>query len=137
MDALGDEIKSGAAGHGDRRAGVMGKDEDVGVIRRIFAPPAFPSVVWPRAADGAEHVAAKDVGSDIFEAASGEVVVDASGAVFLAAVHLFEGASGEEPLENFLSVDAERGVEGLMGSGAETVEGDGEGGDFGFGHLIV
>src|SRR5277367_6440612 len=105
MDAFGDEMEGGATGHGDCGAGVVSQNKDVRVIWRVFAPPTFPLFVGPGAAEGTEHVAAEDVGSDILEAAGRVVVVDSGGAAF-AAVHLLKGASGEEPLEDFFSADA-------------------------------
>ena len=62
FEAVGDEVKRRAALHLDRVVGVVGEDEDGGVIRRLVAPPAAPVLV-PGAADRAEHVAAHDVGA--------------------------------------------------------------------------
>ena len=42
MNAVGDEVEGGASFHGERRAGVMGEDEDGHVVGRIVAPPTFP-----------------------------------------------------------------------------------------------
>ncbi len=127
-------MESGATRHGDWGADVVSQDKDIGVIGRIFAPPTFPLLVGPGAADRAEHVTAEDVRSDIFEAPRREVVVNSRAAAF-AAVHLFEGAGGEEPSEDFFSAEAEGRFKGLVGAGAETVEGEREGSDFGFRHL--
>jgi hypothetical protein len=51
------------------------------------------------------------------------------------AVHLFEGARGEEPLEDSCTSDAQRFFEALVGAGSEAVQGDAEGVDSEFGHL--
>ena len=53
-------MENRAAFHRDRCALVAGQHEDGGVIRRVVAPPPFPAVVGPGAADRPEHVAAQD-----------------------------------------------------------------------------
>ena len=55
----------------------MREHEHLAIIGRGIAPPAFPAVVSPVAADGAEHVAAENPCADILETAFGHVVVDA------------------------------------------------------------
>jgi hypothetical protein len=45
VDAIGDEVKDGAAFHDEGRAGMMREDEDGRVVRRVSAPPALPGVV--------------------------------------------------------------------------------------------
>jgi hypothetical protein len=47
VDAVGDEMKRGAAGHLNGGTRVMSEHEDRRVIRRVVAPPAFPLVVRP------------------------------------------------------------------------------------------
>ena len=71
VNAVGDEVEGGASFHGEWRARVVGENEDGHVVGRVVAPPTFPGVVWPGAADGAEHVAAEDPGTDVFKAAVG------------------------------------------------------------------
>src|SRR6516165_3528683 len=68
LDAVGDEMKGRAAFHLDRRARMVGQHEDGRVIGRVVAPPAFPALIRPGAADWAEHVTAEDPGPDILEA---------------------------------------------------------------------
>jgi hypothetical protein len=58
--------------------GVVGEHEDIRVIRRFVAPPAFPWVVRPVATNRSEHVAAEDPCADVGEAASCKIVVDAA-----------------------------------------------------------
>src|SRR5262245_24093715 len=67
-DAAGNEAKFGTALHGERRAWVVGEHEYWIVIGRLFSPPATPHVVWPRATDRSEHVAAEYPGADAGEA---------------------------------------------------------------------
>ena len=67
VNAVSDEVERRTARHGDRRAGMMREHEYVGVIRRRVAPPAFPVVIWPVAANWTEHVAAEDPGADVLE----------------------------------------------------------------------
>lgn len=132
VDALGDEVEGCAAFHVERRAGVMGEDEDGGVVGGFFAPPAFPVFVGPGASDGAEHVAAEDPGADVFEAFGGHFIIDAGFAAVLA-LHLPPRARGHEPVEEFVASDAEWGFEGLGRTGAVSVEGEGEAEDAEFG----
>src|SRR5204863_2388338 len=99
--------------------------EDRRVVRRLVAPPSLPAFVGPRSADGAEHVAAEDPGADPFECLRREIVVDAGLAVRIA-VHAVPGARAEEPVEQLRAADAERMLEILSGSGAVSVDGDGE-----------
>lgn len=121
VDAVGDEVEGCAALHVERRAWVVGEDEDGSVVGGFFAPPAFPGFVGPGASDGAEHVAAEDPGADVFEAFGGEVVVDAGFAAGLA-LHGSPGAGGHEPVEEFVAADAEGVFERLGGTGAVAVE---------------
>ena len=53
------------------------------VIRRIIAPPSFPRIAFPPTTNRAEHVAAEDPGSDIFERLRSKIVVDALGSIAL------------------------------------------------------
>src|SRR5436190_24068340 len=77
LDPLGDEMEDGAALHLQRRAWMVGQDEDRHMVRWIGAPPAFPLIVRPGSAHRSEHVAAHDPGAEILERACREVVVDA------------------------------------------------------------
>src|ERR1700686_1663623 len=64
MNALSDKMKIRAPSHSERRPRVMRQNEDRHVIGWLLAPPAFPAVVRPCAADGAEHVAPKNPGTN-------------------------------------------------------------------------
>ena len=55
----------------------MAEHEDRVVIGRVWAPPAFPFLVGPRAALRAEHVSAHDGGADIVVRMDEEIVVEA------------------------------------------------------------
>src|SRR5258708_7756235 len=77
VDALGDEVKRGAALHRDGGARMVCQHEYRAVIRWVVAPPALPALVRPRAAQRPEHVAAENPSADIGEAAHREIIVDA------------------------------------------------------------
>lgn len=126
MDAVGDEVKRRAAFHQDRRPLVMGEHEDRHVIGRVVAPPAFPALVRPFAADRPEHVATKDPGADILKTARGEAVAAAGGAAVFADHHLTKGARADHPFMQSFAADAERAFESLIGAGAVTVQRQGE-----------
>lgn len=96
-DAVGDEVKSSAAFHGDGLAGMVSQHKDLRVIRRIIAPPASPFGVRPRAAYRPEHVAAHDPCAYVAESARGKVVVDARCAAGIPE-HLLESSGREGPL---------------------------------------
>jgi hypothetical protein len=85
------------------------------------APPAFPAIVRPIAADGSKHVAAHDPRPDIFEAPQDKRIVEAGGAALLPK-HLSEGAGGKGPFVERKSANAERIFEALIGAGAIAVE---------------
>jgi hypothetical protein len=112
VEAVGDEVERRAALQLDRVVGVVGHDEDGGVVGRLVAPPAAPVLV-PRAADRAEHVAAHDVGAARAHqpALGGEIrlVVDLA----------------EMPRVELHAADAQRVVAALAGAGDEAVERDG------------
>src|SRR5258707_13061965 len=65
VDALGDEVKRGAALHRDGGARMVRQHEDRAVIWWIVAPPALPALVRPRATHRPEHVAATNPWPDI------------------------------------------------------------------------
>jgi hypothetical protein len=73
----------------------------------------------------------KNPGTDVFEAASGEVVVDRGGPATLSAgvdvgVHSLEGIGLEEPAMHGKSADAEWIVEALPGTRTMAVDGNAE-----------
>jgi hypothetical protein len=136
VNSVGDEMECGVALHCDGSACVVRQHEDLSVVWRIFAPPSFPVFIGPWAADGTEHVAAHNPCSDIVEAADGEIVVNAGGAVPVS-VHALEGASGEEPIVQSHGADAERVFKALRRAGAVTVDGNAEGVDSDFGHGVM
>jgi len=76
------------------------------VAASCTAPPTFPGIVWPGAADRAEHVAAEDPGADVFKAAVDEVVIHAGFAAGLAG-HLMMELGSEYPIEDLHGADAE------------------------------
>ena len=76
-----DEVERRATLHLDRRARVMGEDEDRCVERRVGTPPALPLLVGPRPALRAELVAPHDLHADARPPVAREGVVDARVAV--------------------------------------------------------
>src|SRR5579862_2763950 len=67
VNAVGDEMKHGAAAHLERCTRMMRQHEDRHVVWRLVTPPTLPALVGPRAADGTEHVAAHDPRADALE----------------------------------------------------------------------
>src|SRR4029079_18153399 len=86
LDAAGDEVEYRASFHRDRRARMMRQHEHRHVIRRRVAPPAFPAVVRPRAANRTEHVATEYPRADPCESSRGAVVIG-TGFSAVAALH--------------------------------------------------
>src|SRR6266852_4636304 len=78
MNSSGNEAKLGPARHAQWTPGVMGEHEDRCVIRRLLAPPTSPAFVGPWAANGPEHVAAEDPGTEAGHSLRGSMVIDAS-----------------------------------------------------------
>src|SRR5260370_33601679 len=60
MNAIGDEVETGAAVHRDRCPGMVGEHEDGSVVRRAVAPPTLPGVGGPGALDRPKLFAAHD-----------------------------------------------------------------------------
>jgi hypothetical protein len=70
-------------------------------------------VIWPGAANWAEHVAAEDPGADVLETTGHEIIVHASGALTLSN-HALEGAGVRYPFVEREAAAAERVVEVLV-----------------------
>src|ERR1700683_808127 len=114
---------------------MMRQDEDRRVIGRLIAPPAFPAMVRPGAADGAEHVSAQNPGAEVLEALLGDLIVGSGFSTGLA-VHGAKRSRGEEPIHQLGPSDAEGIVLILIWAGAKAVDGDRETLDANFGgHL--
>ncbi len=115
-----EEVERRAAFHLDRRARMMGEDEDRGVERRIGAPPALPlRVLVP--AGVAELPGAHDSRADSRREQAHEGIVDAAASTRLAE-HLPAAPGGEHPLVQPLARVPERRVEALALTGDEPVE---------------
>ncbi len=71
LDAIGHEVKDGAALHLDGRARMMRQDKHRHVVGRVVSPPALPGMVRPLAAYRAEHVSPHDPCADVFHRAFG------------------------------------------------------------------
>lgn len=139
LDSFCDEMERRTAFHGERCSGMMRQHEHIAMVRRIFAPPPFPIVVGPWAAEGTEHVPSYDPGSNILKTSSGEVIVNSSSASLvterllgyilesnraarLASVHFLECASLEEPFHKPLAADAQRVIDALIRACAVAIQ---------------
>src|SRR4051794_23183611 len=131
-------MEDGAALHLQRRARMVGQNEDRHMVRWIDAPPALPLIVRPGSAHRPEHVAAHDPGAEILERAYREVVVDAGRPALSAQDVPLERAGWNEPLVQVFAAAAERLVTALIGAGAETVRRHGKRvhAKLGHGHLL-
>ena len=114
------EMERGPTLHRDGRPGMVGEDENRSVERRIVPPPPFPVVVSPPAPLGPELVPAHDLRTDAGAPVAGEGIVDAGAACL--ALHLLEGAGGEEPFGEPVAGMPEGRFEALALPGAETVK---------------
>src|SRR5579862_3175835 len=121
--SAGDEMECRAASHCNRVASVVSQHERIAMIGWVVAPPALPIVIWPRTANGSEHVAAQDPGADVLKPANGKVVVDTGLAVFLA-MHPPEGLGWKDPLHNRRAAFSEGVFEALIRTCAVAVERD-------------
>src|SRR3546814_20531220 len=118
MDAAGHEVEGRAAVHLQRRARMVGEDEDWDMIGRRLAPPAAPGLIQPGAAHRPEHVSAHDPRADILEAAPRAIVVRAgrSGPV----VQALKGIRREHPLMKQLGAHNTRMPDTTARPGAPT-----------------
>src|SRR5688572_33488924 len=114
-------MEDGAALHLQRRARMVGQDEDRHMVRWIGSPPALPLVVRPGSAHRPEHVAAQDPGAEILERACREIVVDAGRPTVSPQDVPLEGTGWKEPLVQLFAAAAQRLVLPLVGAGAEAV----------------
>src|SRR5882724_3345636 len=103
----------------------MREHKDRRVIRRLVTPPALPFIgpTAPVATYRTKHISPKNVRADILKTPCGNVVVNTRLAIFTA-MHPLPGAGGKEPVKNFESAHAERILQVLMRSRAETVNRD-------------
>src|SRR5437016_4789102 len=122
LDAIGDKVKGGAAGHVDRWPRIVREHEDRNVIGRIVAPPAFPGFVRPRPAYGPEHVASQDPRAEIGDAARRQVVVGAGRPTLFPEQHLLKRPSREDPLMQRDAAHAKWVLETLLGASTIAVE---------------
>src|SRR5262245_25489865 len=121
LDAIGDEMKGGAARHGNRQPRMMREHENGNVIGRIVAPPPFPSVVGPGSTDGPEHIATQDPGAEIGETARRKIVVGAGRSAILAQ-HGLKRPGRDKPLVQRLAAHPQRVLETLLRAGTVAVE---------------
>ena len=127
-------MEGGAAFHDEGRAGMMREDKHGHVIDGVLTPPAAPAFIGPRAAHGAEHVAAHDPGAHVVKTPRRKVFVDARLAVGFAEELGLECARGKGPGVERGAADAQRVFEALVRTGGKAVEGKSEAFDAEFGH---
>src|SRR5580704_14596145 len=113
----------------------MGEHENWSVVRRRVAPPSLPGFVWPRPADGSEHVAANDPRSDIVEATRDKIVINTCSAAILA-MDLLKGSGAEDPFMHGHAADPKWIGKILIGAGAVAIERDGKALHAKFGHKV-
>jgi hypothetical protein len=101
----------------------MSQDEYRSVIGGLIAPPAFPTLVRPRASDGTEHVPTKNPGAESGKAQLGNFIIDAGFAILLS-VHLRPDACAKKPVHQLHATDTERILKILIGPCTVTVQGD-------------
>jgi hypothetical protein len=119
-----DEVERRAALHLDRRARVMGEDEDRSVERRVGTPGALViRVLVPSGV--AELPGTHDLGADPGREQPQEGVIDAARPTRLAE-HLSAPLGGEHPIVQPLAGMTERCVEALTIARGEAVERDGD-----------
>src|SRR4051812_45463483 len=92
------------------------------MIGRLVAPPALPVFIGPGPAHRAEHVAAENPRTEVFEAFLGHGIVDAGLACARGAVHGIEKPGCEKPPHDVGEADAERILQALIWPGTEAVE---------------
>ncbi len=97
-------------------------------VRRIIAPPSFPRIVRPCAANRAEHITAQNPGAYILHSSLGPLIVNARRATLMP-VHLLPGLRREKPLEQLRSTEAERILDALVSAGSVAIERYSEGVD--------
>ena len=111
----------------------MREDKHGHLVRRVVAPPAFPLIVRPLAADRAEHVAAENPRTETGYAPRRKIIVDARRAARASAVLALKRSRRENPFVQRHAAHAERVREILLRAGAVTVKGDAEAVDAKFG----
>src|SRR3954451_1107350 len=120
MNPVRDEVERGAALHYDRLAGMVRQDKRRSVIRRIVSPPALPAIVQPFPAHRAEHVPAKDEGTEAVHRAVGKGLVHALRATALAE-HGLECLRSEKPAVKLHPALSQRILETLFRTGSEPI----------------
>src|SRR5207244_3357462 len=91
------------------------------VIGRVVSPPALPGIIFPRSADGTEHVSTQDPCPDTLQRLSGKVIVDAVAAAGLA-LHLVKDLSFLKPRMQLEAANAKRVLQILSKSRAKSIE---------------
>src|SRR5262245_22313840 len=135
MNALGDKSKLCASGHLQWWPRMMGQNEDRRVIGRLLAPPSSPTLIRPRASDGAEHIPTQNPGAESGETQLGNFVIDARFAIAVS-IHSSPYAGVKKPFHQLRAIDAERMRKILIWSGAIAVDRDPETSHEGFRHDV-
>src|SRR5579863_6966092 len=124
-NAFRNEMEYSPAVLGDGWAGIVRKNEDGSVIRRVAAPPTLPRVVRPWSANRPEHVPAENPGSDIHEPAGCEIIINARRATLISN-HPLKRPRRYEPLVQGPASHTERICQVLIGASAVAIQRNGE-----------
>jgi hypothetical protein len=125
VSAACDEMECRVAFHLYGRARVMSQDENWNVIGWVVPPPALPGHVRPGATNRSEDVPPEDPGTKFLGAPRSEIVINPSRATFLS-MHLPPSASGNYPVVQGFTADAERIVNALTRTRSVAVKRDGK-----------
>ena len=114
LDALCHEEELGSADHLQGRARMVGQHEDGSMVRRLFAPPATPTLIGPRPADRSEHVPPEDPCSYSGKASFCNAIVY-PGLAITESVHFLPYMGMEEPFHQLGPSHPKRVLEVLAG----------------------
>src|SRR5437868_13012690 len=135
-NVIGYKVKRCPTVHRQGCAWLVCEHEDRRVIGRCLSPPSLPTLIGPRPANGAEHIAAQNPGADVLKAAARERIARVRCAAFLTE-HLPEGSCFERPAMQRLPSNAHWMVEALVRPRAEAVDRNRETRDAQFGHRFT
>ena len=123
VNSVRHEMEGSSAIHGDRRARVVGEDEDGRVVRRVVAPPSLPVFVGPGTSNRPEHISTNDPCANIVEAARREFIVSASCPAILA-MYPSKSTCCKHPFMHRETANAKRICEVLVGASTITIDGN-------------
>src|SRR6478752_7717948 len=77
VDSVGHEVEGRPTFHLKRLARMVRQHERRYMIGRLFAPPSFPGIVWPRTAHRAKHIASQNPCANILHSSPRPLVIHA------------------------------------------------------------